>query len=220
MIANRQRAVGKTALVIGGLIPLALLLVGAYRNDLGANPIERITHVTGDWALRFLLASLAVTPLRRLFGWNELIAYRRMLGLFAFFYAVLHLSTFVVLDHFFDWERIVADVYKRPYVTAGATAFLCLLPLALTSTRGWIRRLGRRWTTLHRLAYVAAVAAVVHYWWLVKADVRAPFWYAGMLAGLLAVRLVYWLAAQRVPDRRPAATAVAKQPLAPTPGRD
>ena len=196
-MAQRQRVVGKTLVLVAGSIPVVWLGAAASRDALGANPIEKITHVTGDWALRFLLLSLAVTPLRRLLHWNELVAYRRMLGLFAFFYAVLHLSTFVVLDHYFDWPAIVADVYKRPYVTAGATAFLCLLPLAMTSTRGWIRRLGRRWTTLHRLAYVAAVAAVFHYWWLVKADVRKPLWYAAALAVLLAARGAYWAVASR-----------------------
>lgn len=177
-------------LVAVALVPVAWLAVGAYRDALGANPIETITHTTGDWALRFLLASLAITPLRRLSGWNRLIAYRRTLGLLAFAYAALHVSTYVVLDHWFDWTAIVADVRKRPYVTVGALAVTCLVPLAVTSTRGWIRRLGKRWTTLHRLAYVAAVAAVVHYWWLVKADVRAPFWYGAALAVLLAARAV------------------------------
>ena len=177
-------------LVAVALVPVAWLAVGAYRDALGANPIETITHTTGDWALRFLLASLAITPLRRLSGWNRLIAYRRTFGLLAFAYAALHVSTYVVLDHWFDWTAIVADVRKRPYVTVGALAVTCLVPLAVTSTRGWIRRLGKRWTTLHRLAYVAAVAAVVHYWWLVKADVRAPFWYGAALAVLLAARAV------------------------------
>ena len=197
------RRVIKPVLFLAGLAPLAWLAA----NGLGANPIERITHFTGDWALRFLLLSLAVTPARRLFGWNALIGYRRMLGLFAFFYAVLHLATFVGVDHFFDWSEIVADVYKRPYVTAGMTAFLCLLPLAITSTRGWIRRLGRRWVQLHRLAYVAAIAAVVHYWWLVKKDISAPRRYAVILAVLLGIRAMYAL--------RAATTAAAKkkQPL-------
>jgi sulfoxide reductase heme-binding subunit YedZ len=183
----------KPAVFGAALLPLAWLVYGALTDGLGANPIERITHVTGEWALRFLLLSLAVTPLRRLFGWNGLIAYRRMLGLFAFFYAVLHLGTWVGLDHNFDWPRLWADVRKRPYVTAGMVAFSCLVPLAITSTRGWIRRLGKRWTMLHRLAYVAAIAAVVHYWWLVKADVRGPGWYALGLAALLGVRLIYAL---------------------------
>jgi sulfoxide reductase heme-binding subunit YedZ len=172
------------------LLPAVWLAIGAWRDALGANPIEEITHTTGLWGLRLLLASLAITPLRRLTGWNRLIAYRRTLGLLAFTYAVLHVATYVVLDHWFDWARILADIRKRPYVTAGAVAFACLVPLAITSTRGWIRRLGKRWTALHRLAYVAAAAAVVHYWWLVKADVRAPFWYGAVLAILLLARTV------------------------------
>jgi sulfoxide reductase heme-binding subunit YedZ len=190
------RSYVKPVVFIACLVPVGWLAVDAYRGELGANPIETIAHTTGDWTLRMLLLSLAVTPLRRLCGWNGLIQYRRMLGLFAFFYASLHLATWVGLDHFFDWGRLLADLRKRPYITAGATAFLCLLPLAITSTRGWIRRLGKGWTTLHRLAYAAALAAVVHYWWLVKADVRAPFWYAGVLALLLGVRAVYALRAR------------------------
>lgn len=199
----------KPAVFAAALLPVAWLVYGAVTDQLGANPIERITHVTGDWALRLLLVSLAVTPLRRLFGWNGVIAYRRMLGLFAFFYAVLHLGTWIGLDHAFDWPRLWADVRKRPYITAGAVAFTCLLPLAITSTRGWIRRLGKRWTTLHRLAYVAAIAAVVHYWWLVKADVRGPGWYALALGVLLGVRLAYALQARIARARRRHQTAVA-----------
>jgi sulfoxide reductase heme-binding subunit YedZ len=179
----------KATVFLLALLPLAHLLYRASTDALGANPIETITHTTGDWALRLLLMTLAISPLRRLLRWNGLIAYRRMLGLFAFSYACLHLSTFVVLDHFFDWQAIYEDVLKRPYVTAGFTAFVCLTPLALTSTRAWIRRLGRRWAQLHRLIYVAAVAAVVHYWWLVKADVRAPLAYAGVAGVLLLARL-------------------------------
>lgn len=149
-----------------------------------------MTHFTGDWALRFLLLALAVTPLRRLLGWNALIRHRRTFGLLAFFYASLHFLTWVGLDHFFAWRAMVEDVVERPYVTAGFTAFVCMLPLAITSTRGWVRRLGRRWSQLHRLAYVAAAAATVHYYWLVKADVRAPLAYAAVLAVLLALRLL------------------------------
>ncbi|MBX3024170.1 sulfoxide reductase heme-binding subunit YedZ [bacterium] len=170
------------------MLPAAWLAVAGWRDALGANPIEAITHGSGLWGLRFLLASLAITPLRRATAWNWLIAYRRPLGLLAFTYALLHVATFVALDHWFDWARILADLRKRPYVTAGAVAFLCLVPLAITSTRGWIRRLGRRWTTLHRLAYVAAAAVVIHYWWLVKADVRAPVGYGAILALLLLAR--------------------------------
>ena len=199
------------------LLPAGWLAGAAYRDALGANPIEAITHFTGDWALRFLLLTLAVTPVRRVCAWNGVVRYRRMLGLFAFFYASLHLATYLVLDHFFDWRAALADVRERPYITAGATALLCLLPLALTSTRGWIRRLGRRWATLHRLAYVAALAAVVHYWWLVKADVRTPLWYAAILALLLLVRLIHavnarWRAAATRPQAGPLTPATRRAP--------
>lgn len=183
--------------MVVALIPLARLCAAALTDGLGANPIETITHTTGDWTLRLLLLTLAVTPLRRLSGWNALIRYRRTLGLLAFSYACLHFLTYVGLDLFFDWNAIVEDVTKRPYVTAGFSAFLCMIPLAVTSTRGWIRRLGRRWGWLHRLAYVAAVAAVVHYYWLVKLDVRPPLRYAAILATLFAIRLWYWFAARR-----------------------
>jgi len=173
-----------------GLIPALLLVARFLGDDLGANPIEEITHKTGLWALRLLLLSLAVTPLRNMTHWNGIIPFRRTFGLLAFVYATLHFSTWLVLDHFFDWSEIVEDISERPYVTAGFTAFVCLLPLAATSTRGWIRRLGKRWTKLHRLVYLAATAAVIHYWWLVKSDVTEPRYYAVALAVLLAPRLV------------------------------
>jgi sulfoxide reductase heme-binding subunit YedZ len=188
--------------VVGvGLIPLAALGLAAWRDDLGANPIEAVTHETGQWTLRCLLASLAITPLRRWTGWGALAPYRRTLGLLAFTYACLHFTTYVALDLFFDWSAIVEDVIERPYVTAGLTAFLCLLPLALTSTRAWMRRLGRRWVLLHRLAYAAGIAGVVHYIWLTKADLRLPLLYAGVLAVLLAARLY------RLPRKREARAA-------------
>ena len=171
------------------LVPLAQLAYRAYAEDLGANPIDTITRFTGSWALIILLASLAVTPLRRLTGWNELVKYRRMLGLFAFFYASLHFSTYVVLDHFFDWRAIGKDIYKRQYVTAGFTAWLIMMPLALTSTAAMIRRLGKRWQQLHYLVYLAAVAGVVHFYWLVKSDIRRPLQYGIVLALLLGYRL-------------------------------
>jgi sulfoxide reductase heme-binding subunit YedZ len=175
--------------------PLAYLVSGAMQGGLGANPIETITRSTGVWTLRFMLITLAVTPLRRLSGWNELIRFRRMLGLFAFFYGTLHLVTYVWLDQFFDWAAIVKDVAKRPFITAGFSAYVLLVPLALTSTAGMIRRLGgRAWRRLHRLAYAAAALGVVHYWWLVKADIRPPRNYAIVLALLLLVRV--WVIAK------------------------
>lgn len=189
-MTRRARQAVDLAFYAAVLAPVAWLVARAARGALGANPIEAITRFTGDWALRFLLLSLAISPARRLFGWNALIHYRRAIGLTAFGYAALHVATWVGLDLGFDWSAVGEDLRKRPYITAGATAFVLLVPLALTSTRGWIRRLGgRRWARLHRLVYVAACAAVVHYWWLVKADVRAPRWYAAILAVLLLARL-------------------------------
>lgn len=180
----------KPAVFLACLIPFAQLLYNAFTDSLGANPIEAITRFTGSWALIFLLVTLGVTPLRRISGWNEVIKLRRMLGLFAFFYALLHFSTFVVLDHFFDFERIIKDVIKRPYVTAGFTSFALMIPLAITSTTGMIRRLGRRWQQLHRLVYVVAIGGVIHFYWLVKADIRRPVIYGSVLALLLGCRLL------------------------------
>jgi sulfoxide reductase heme-binding subunit YedZ len=173
------------------LTPALLLGWDAFTGGLGVNPIEDVTHRTGDWALRFLLVTLAVTPLRRLSGWHALIRFRRMVGLFAFFYATLHFSTYLVFDHFFDLLLIIDDVAERKYVTAGFVGFVLMLPLAVTSTRGWIRRLGKRWTALHRLVYASAVAGVVHFLWLVKIDIGEPLIYAVILAILLGVRLAY-----------------------------
>jgi sulfoxide reductase heme-binding subunit YedZ len=144
--------------------------------------------VTGEWTLRFLLLTLAVTPARRLLGWSQLARLRRTLGLTAFAYACLHLLTYLVLDHFFDWGAIAEDVLERRYVTAGFAAFLCLVPLAATSTDAMLRRLGRRWLALHRLVYLAAALGVIHFLWLVKADLREPLAYGALLAGLLGYR--------------------------------
>jgi methionine sulfoxide reductase heme-binding subunit len=175
----------KPIVFVLGLVPLGYLAWGAATGALGANPIERITRATGEWTLRFLLLTLAITPLRRLTGWNGANRFRRMLGLFAFAYATLHLGTYVWLDQFFDWVAIAKDVYKRPFITAGMTSFAVLVPLALTSTAGMIRRMGgTAWRRLHRLSYLAAAAGVVHFWWLVKADIRQPRMY-GILLGLL-----------------------------------
>jgi sulfoxide reductase heme-binding subunit YedZ len=176
--------------VLAGLLPLLALGFDALTSGLGADPIERVTHVTGEWGLRLLLASLAVTPLRRLGGFAGLAPFRRTLGLLAFSYATLHMLTYVALDQSFDLPLLLEDVLERRYVTAGFAAWLCLLPLALTSTRASIKRLGRRWVTLHRLAYVAGVLAVVHFLWLVKADLLAPILHAAVLALLLAAR--FW----------------------------
>lgn len=195
----------KSWVFTAALVPLGLLLWAAATGGLTANPIEDITHRTGDWALRFLLLALAVTPIRKVTGWGWVADYRRMLGLFAFFYATLHFSTYLVLDFFFDFTLIFDDIVERRYVTAGFAGFVMLVPLAITSTRGMIRRLGgARWRQLHRLAYLAAIAGVVHYLWLVKIDIRPPLVYAVVLAVLLGSRV--WFNYARRPTRRVVAT--------------
>ena len=187
----------KIALWLACLMPALWLAHGAFTNNLGPNPIEAITRGTGDWTLRLLLVTLAITPARRLLKQPDLIRFRRMLGLWAFFYAFLHLMTWVWLDKFFDLAEMWADVVKRRFVTAGMAGFLCLLPLAITSTKGWIRRLGKNWQRLHRLSYVAAAAGVVHYWWLVKSDIRLPAMYGLILLTLLGLRVLRPRAAAR-----------------------
>lgn len=159
--------------------------------DLGVNPIETLTHQTGQWALRLLLVSLAITPLRRLTGWNRIIVFRRPLGLFAFFYAILHLSVWMIFDHYFTLQTMAEDILKRPFITMGTLSLLLMLPLALTSTKGWIRRLGRRWTQIHRLVYVSAAAAVVHFLWKEKVTTNETLTYAAILGVLLAVRVFF-----------------------------
>jgi methionine sulfoxide reductase heme-binding subunit len=188
----------KVAVFLVSLAPLAYLLWSAYTDHLGPNPLEYITRATGDWTLRFLLITLAVTPVRKLLRAPDLIRFRRMLGLYAFFYASLHLLTYLWFDRIFEFAGIWEDIVKRPYITIGFTSWLLMLPLAITSTAGWIRRLsGRRWRILHRAAYVSAVCGVIHFYWLVKSDVRQPLLYAGILATLFALRLVANLAAGR-----------------------
>jgi methionine sulfoxide reductase heme-binding subunit len=189
----------KPVVFVAGLGPCAYLLWAIFTDNLSANPVADITAETGTWALRFLTLTLAVTPVRRLTGWNDIIRIRRMLGLFGFFYACLHFLTYLVLDHFFYVPDIVADIAKRPFVTVGFTAFVLMIPLALTSTAASIRRLGgRRWQRVHRLVYVSAVAGVVHYWWLVKADVRRPMIY-GLIVGTLLLFRVAWSLTRRAP---------------------
>jgi methionine sulfoxide reductase heme-binding subunit len=183
----------KPVIFVVCLGPLARLGWKAYNGLLGANPIEVITHSTGDWTLIFLLITLAITPFRKLTGQLWLIRFRRMFGLFAFFYVSLHFMTYIWLDKFFDLHEMLADVAKRRFITVGLTGFLLLIPLAVTSTAGWIRRLGgKRWQALHRLIYFAAAAGVIHYYWLVKADKHKPLEYAFVLTMLLAYRIVVW----------------------------
>ncbi len=175
------------------LVPLALLLYDSLTGGLSANPIEDLLHRTGRWGLTILLLTLAVTPLRRLTGWSQLIQFRRMVGLFAFFYLVLHFSIYAGLDQFFSLGAIWEDVSKRPFITVGFAGLVLLVPLAVTSTKGMIKRLGgKRWVRLHRLVYVAAIGGVVHFLWAVKADTRDPTIYAAALGVLLGARLPFW----------------------------
>ena len=191
-------AVLKTLVFIAALVPCVQLIIGIATNDLTANPIEYITHQTGWFALMFLTSSLSVTPVRKLTRWQPIIRFRRMLGLFAFFYGTLHLLTWFVFDKFFAIPAMVEDVMMRPFITLGMATYLMLFPLALTSTAGMVRRLGgKRWRTLHQLAYVAAITAVTHFWWLVKSDLREPQRWALGVALLLGLR-AFWKYQERV----------------------
>ena len=187
----------KILLFVVCLAPLFWLGWRAWNQDLTANPIEFITHYTGDWTIRLIVTTLAVTPLRKLLGMPDLIRFRRMIGLFAFFYGSLHFLTWLCVDKFFNWPEMIKDVYKRPFITAGFTAFVMMVPLALTSTRGWIRRLGgKRWQRLHRLIYFTAAAGVIHYYWLVKSDIRLPLLYGTLVGVLLLWRIAAWFSAR------------------------
>lgn len=180
----------KVVIWLGALTPVAYLLYQFFiLDDFGTNPIEQITHWTGRTALTLLMVTLAITPIRRVSGWNPVIQLRRPLGLFTFFYALLHFLTYGILDLWFDFSRIGEDIIKRPYITVGFTAFLLMIPLAITSTKGWIRRMGKKWTLLHRLIYISAALGVLHYFWKVKADTRWPAIFAGILAVLMLARL-------------------------------
>lgn len=172
------------------LVPFVLLAWGLVNGTLGANPIEAVTHTTGDWILRFLILTLSITPLRYLTGWNSLIRFRRMLGLFAFFYACIHFSIYCLSIADLNFHDILIDITKRPYVTVGFTGLVLMVPLAITSTKKWIGRLGgKRWRMLHRLIYVSAVAGVLHYLWLVKLDIRIPIRYGVVVGVLLLFRV-------------------------------
>lgn len=210
---ERGLVAAKAALHALALAPLALLGWRAWQvgsghdlDALGAEPVAAIEHTLGIWALRLLLLTLAVTPLRQLAGQPLLMRFRRMLGLWAFAYACLHLAAWLVLDRRGWWSQVLADLVERPYITVGFAAWLLLLPLAATSTRGWMRRLGRNWGRLHRLAYAAAALAVLHFWWLVKSDIREPLLYAAILAVLLGWRLARWM--RRTVAAAPRAAAV------------
>ncbi len=192
-LPRSRRRMLRAATLLLGFAPAAGLAVAAASDALGANPVEKITHETGAWALRFLMLCLTVTPLRRVTGWRALRLERRTLGLFAFFYACLHLATYVSLDLGFEWSELYEDILERPYITLGFSTFLVLLALASTSTRAAARRLGRRWKTLHRAVYLAGVGAVVHFLWLVKADTREPLVYGAILTLLLGSRVGWWL---------------------------
>jgi sulfoxide reductase heme-binding subunit YedZ len=182
----------KPIVFLACLVPLGRLAWKAYNSALGANPIQVITWSTGTWTLVFLMVTLSITPLRKLTRQYWLIQYRRMLGLFAFFYGFLHFLTYIWLDQFFDWQGVTKDVVKRPFITVGFTAFVLMIPLALTSTQWSIRWLGKKWQALHRLIYVTAIAGVIHYIWLVKKDIRKPVIYACILGVLLLYRIVVW----------------------------
>jgi sulfoxide reductase heme-binding subunit YedZ len=188
---NKVMGIVKATLFLLALVPLIKLGYGGLMDMLGANPIEKITRNTGFWTLTFLLITLTTSPLRRLSGWNWLIRLRRMFGLFAFFYGSLHFLTYLVLDQFFDWDAILKDIVKRPYITVGFPSFVLMIPMAITSTDAMIRRIGgKRWRLLHRLVYLSAVGGVVHYWWLVKKDLTNPITFAVLLALLFGIRLI------------------------------
>jgi len=183
----------KPAVFVLCALPLAWLVFRAFTGRLGINPVEDLELTTGIWALRLLVLTLLVTPLRRVTGWNRVIQYRRMLGLFAFFYVSVHFAIYIGIDQFFAFDLILKDIVKRPFITMGFTAFVLMIPLAITSTKGWIRRLGRRWQMLHRLIYLSAIAAAVHYLWKVKVMIGSPVYYAAIIAILLGFRVVWQL---------------------------
>jgi sulfoxide reductase heme-binding subunit YedZ len=198
---SKKRILAKVSIFLLCLVPIVWLLAAAATERLSANPVKDITEFTGDWTLRFLLITLCITPIRKLTGWNEVIKYRRMLGLFTFFYGFLHFLTYAWLDQFFSLGDMLHDVYKRPFITAGFLGFTVMLPLAITSTKKWIGRLGgKQWQLLHRLTYVSAIAGVIHYLWLVKADTQRPLTYGLLLSILLAYRV--FISAPAIIDRR------------------
>jgi sulfoxide reductase heme-binding subunit YedZ len=205
------RRVVKPVVFFACLAPFLWLAYNTYAGDLGANPIETITNHTGIWTLRLLVATIAITPLRWITRWNPIITLRRMIGLFAFFYGAIHFSIYFVLDRSLMFDGLFEDIALRPYITVGFTAFTLMIPLALTSTRGWIRRLGgQRWNLLHRLVYVSATLGVLHYWWKVKLDVTNPMIYTAIVGVLLGARLVKALNRREARHRAARASALSE----------
>jgi methionine sulfoxide reductase heme-binding subunit len=194
----RPAALAKIVVFIAALVPQAMLVRGALTGTLGVNPAETIQLETGRWALKFLLLSLAVTPVRRLTGWNVLIRFRRMLGLFAFFYGFCHFMSYWSFDLNFAFSAMVGDVLKRPFIALGFAAFVLMVPLAATSTKGWIRRMGKRWAQLHRLAYLSAILAVLHFAFKVKVFSGDPVWYAVVAAVLLGARVIQFFSRRQI----------------------
>jgi len=212
---GRPLVVAKVLVFAAACLPAAALVYKFYRyfyggdfNALTANPGDYITDFTGDWTIGFITISLCITPLRRLTGWNQAIKFRRMLGLFAFFYVTIHLLTWIVFVHYFEVKFMIEDIYKRPFITVGMAAFLILFSLALTSNRFAVRKLGRRWQTLHRLVYAAAILGVIHFWWLVKADITLPRRWAVAVTLLLGFR-IWWTLRPRLMARRPTTNPIA-----------
>jgi len=207
-LSPKQALILKVVLFILSLGPCARLVIGAFTNNLGTNPVELLTRSTGTWTLVFLCITLGITPVRKLTGWNWLSQYRRMFGLFAFFYVCLHFTTYIWFDQYFDVQSIVKDVIKRPFITVGFAAFVLLIPLAITSNNYLTRKLGaKRWQALHRLVYLICILGVVHYWWLVKRDLTQPIIYAVIVAAFLVARLIW---RNKKPKARPAPSVVRK----------
>ena len=209
-----MQKLAKPAVFVAALAPALWLAFRTYTGRLSANPIEDFTLTTGIWALRLLVITLAITPLRRITGWNRLIQYRRMLGLFAFFYAFLHFAVWLTdrwLDPLFGPDLIFDDIAKRPFITMGMIAFVLMVPLAMTSTKGWIRRLGKRWMLLHRLIYISGIAAAIHYLWKVKVPAGPPVYYAIIVGVLLAVRVI-WSLRNRARRQQDTAKIVGRPP--------
>jgi sulfoxide reductase heme-binding subunit YedZ len=191
--AASAKAGARVAIFVAALVPAALLVRAAFTGNLGINPAETIQLETGRWTFKFLLLTLAITPLRRLTGWNVVIQYRRLIGLFAFFYGTLHFAAYWAFDLVFSFGHMAADIVKRPFILMGFLAFVLMIPLAVTSTKGWIRRLGKRWARLHRLIYVSAICAAIHFAWKQKVFTGDPVWYAAAVCILLAARIVFVL---------------------------